>query len=70
MGLVFFFGSGEESPERMPDAESQWSTLKSGPLARAERREKGWKPGGNGRASGPLLRVAHWLGRLAFLGLT
>ena len=43
MGLVFFLGSGEESPERMPDAESQWSTLKSGPLAGLERPENGWK---------------------------
>ena len=25
--------------------ESQWPTLKSGPLARAERPENGWKPG-------------------------
>ena len=29
----------------MPDAESQWSTLKSGPLAGAERPGKGRKPG-------------------------
>ena len=27
----------------MPDAESQWSPLKSGPLAGLERPENGWK---------------------------
>ena len=29
----------------MPDAESQWTTLESGPLAGAERARKGWKSG-------------------------
>ena len=36
MGLVFFLGFG---------GRSQWSTLQSGPLARAERPEKAWKLG-------------------------
>ena len=35
----------EGSLERMPDAESQWTTLKSGPLDGAERPGKGRKPG-------------------------
>mgnify|MGYP000984257266 FL=1 len=43
MGLVFFLGFGEGSLDRMPDAESQWSTLQSGPLARSERLGKGRK---------------------------
>ena len=57
MGLVFFFGSGEESPERMPDAESQWSTLESGPLARLERSEKGRKLG---KVAEPVAHFKEW----------
>ena len=48
MGLVFFLGSG---------GRSQWSTLKSGPLARAIRREKVWK---SGEVAEPLVHFREW----------
>ena len=69
MGLVFFLGFGEGSLERMPDAESQWPTLKSGPLARAKRAENGWKPG---KMSEPVDHFEEWTtgwGGLPFLAL-
>ena len=53
MGLVFFLGSGEESPERMPDAESQWSTSWVGKAGKWLETEE------SSRASGPLCRVDH-----------
>ena len=57
MGLVFFLGFGEGSLERMPDAESQWPTLKSGPLARAQRPEKGRK---SGEVPEPVVHFGEW----------
>ena len=48
MGLVFFLGSG---------GRSQWSTLQSGPLARLERSEKGWKLG---KEAEPVVHFEEW----------
>ena len=48
MGLVFFLGSG---------GRSQWSTLGSGPLARVQSPEKGWKLG---KVAEPVVHFKEW----------